>query len=159
MSDKFIPLDCDDDVLLFDGNASTVRNFICLIENNFKEKLFLRFNSSTQNIGDILKCISLAAPGGTGSLGYFGLGEIKWESNREGVSCKLLRIGSQGWQSGKIRINIKISITSEKITSSNSNTTSFRDKTIIKVCLEFCPEEPEKPESPLDDLRKSLNNT
>ncbi|MEG4588275.1 KGK domain-containing protein [Microcoleus sp. MOSTC5] len=62
----------------------------------------------------------------------------------EGIAGKVLRFGSQGWQKGKIR---------------------------VKICVEFCPDEPEaeqtpeknesetpKPESPLDDLRRQLLN-
>lgn len=52
----------------------------------------------------------------------------------KGVNCEILKICSQGWQKGKLRINIQVS-------------------------LEFCSDEPEiqQPESPLDDLRKTLN--
>ncbi|MGB3266199.1 MAG: KGK domain-containing protein [Microcoleus sp.] len=62
----------------------------------------------------------------------------------EGIAGKVLRFGSQGWQKGKIR---------------------------VKICVEFCPDEPEveetpennqleisPPESPLDDLRRQLLN-
>ena len=50
----------------------------------------------------------------------------------EGVDFQILRAGSEGWQKGKMK---------------------------IKVTLEFCPDEPEevKPESPLDDIRKTIN--
>jgi hypothetical protein len=51
---------------------------------------------------------------------------------REGVDGEVLRIGSNGWQKGKLR---------------------------IKVSIEFYPDEPEisQPESPLDDLRQMIN--
>jgi KGK domain len=62
---------------------------------------------------------------------------------QRGIRCEILRIGSKGWQQGKIRVN---------------------------VTLEFIPDEPEtevltvseqpeisKPESPLDDLRRMMN--
>ncbi|MDJ0690974.1 MAG: KGK domain-containing protein [Xenococcaceae cyanobacterium MO_188.B32] len=50
----------------------------------------------------------------------------------EGVDFQILRAGSQGWEKGKMK---------------------------IKVTLEFCLDEPEKveSESPLDDIRKTLN--
>lgn len=53
-----------------------------------------------------------------------------WLTN--GVECQILK-PSQNWQSGKFR---------------------------IKVSLEFCPDEPEikEPESPLDDLRRQIND-
>jgi hypothetical protein len=51
---------------------------------------------------------------------------------KDGVDCKILKAGSNGWQEGKLR---------------------------LKVTLEFCPNEPEvtKPESPLDDIRQEMN--
>jgi len=53
-----------------------------------------------------------------------------------GVYCEILQPG-KNWQEGKLR---------------------------IKVTLEFCPDEPEieeikEPESPLDDLRRMINDT
>ncbi|EGK87989.1 hypothetical protein D0A34_24580 [Microcoleus vaginatus PCC 9802] len=70
--------------------------------------------------------------------------QIKDVLFNEGIAGKVLRFGSQGWQKGKIR---------------------------VKICVEFCPEEPEaeqtpeknesetpQPESPLDDLRRQLLN-
>lgn len=50
----------------------------------------------------------------------------------EGVNCEILKIGAKGWQKGKLR---------------------------IRVTLEFCPDEPEisQPESPLDDIRRMIN--
>lgn len=49
----------------------------------------------------------------------------------KGVDCQILKPG-KNWQSGKFR---------------------------MKVTLEFCPDEPEiiEPESPLDDLRRKIN--
>ncbi|MTJ52457.1 KGK domain protein [Anabaena sp. UHCC 0253] len=64
------------------------------------------------------------------------LPSIKDDSNwmNDGVNCQILKPG-KNWQSGKFR---------------------------IKVSLEFCPDEPEieeikEPESPLDDLRRKIN--
>ncbi|GAB4243036.1 MAG: hypothetical protein Kow0049_32490 [Stanieria sp.] len=49
-----------------------------------------------------------------------------------GVSCSILQAGSKGWQQKKIK---------------------------IKVVLEFEPDEPEKPESPLDEVRQEIINS
>ncbi|MCL1465424.1 KGK domain-containing protein [Argonema galeatum] len=54
------------------------------------------------------------------------------------IGCEILRVGSPGWQKGKIQ---------------------------LKITLEFIPDEPEieepvatsQPESPLDDLRRMIN--
>jgi KGK domain len=59
----------------------------------------------------------------------------------EGVDCETLKFGAKSWQKGKVR---------------------------LKVSVEFCPnepeidetlatEEPQQPESPLDDLRQMIN--
>ncbi|WP_107669195.1 KGK domain-containing protein [Cyanothece sp. BG0011] len=49
-----------------------------------------------------------------------------------GQNCEILQVGSNGWKKGKIR---------------------------LKVSLEFIPDEPEikEIESPLDDIRQSMN--
>lgn len=62
----------------------------------------------------------------------------------EGTDCEILRLGAKGWQNGKVR---------------------------IRVSLEFCPDEPaakempssnepeiSPPESPLDDIRRMIEN-
>lgn len=53
-----------------------------------------------------------------------------WLSN--GVNCEVLKLGAKNWQKGKFR---------------------------IRVSVEFIPDESEipQPESPLDDLRKIIN--
>lgn len=50
----------------------------------------------------------------------------KWEF--EGVKCEVLKPGGN-WQKGKVR---------------------------MKITLEFCPDEPTQPPSPLDDLRQQM---
>ncbi len=65
----------------------------------------------------------------------------QWFGN--GIDCEVLKIGAKGWKKGKMKIT---------------------------VSLEFCPDEPEvtetpennqpktnEPESPLDDLRRMIN--
>ncbi|BFM38492.1 KGK domain-containing protein [Synechocystis sp. LKSZ1] len=50
----------------------------------------------------------------------------------EGIDCKILRVGSPGWQSGKFKVHISV---------------------------EFIPDEPEitEPESPLDEIRREIS--
>lgn len=65
----------------------------------------------------------------------------------DGIDCEILKVGAAGWQKGKVKIN-------------------------LNVTLEFCPDEPEveetrasnkqeisQPESPLDDIRLMIKNT
>ncbi len=47
--------------------------------------------------------------------------------SKEGIECEVLRLGAKEWHKGKLRIN-----------------------------LEFCPNQPSEPESPLDDIRQTL---
>jgi hypothetical protein len=53
----------------------------------------------------------------------------KWQN--EGVECEVLKPGGN-WQKGKVR---------------------------MKITLEFCPDEPIQPPSPLDDIRKQMKET
>jgi hypothetical protein len=62
------------------------------------------------------------------------------------IDCQLLKVGSQGWQKGKLRIQIDTTIFVNHTSSSKSNA--------VSICIEFCPDEPTEPESPLDDLRQ-----
>lgn len=63
----------------------------------------------------------------------------------DGIDCEVLKIGAKGWQKGKVKIKLEVS-------------------------LEFCPDEPvlkessasnepeiSQPESPLDDIRRMIN--
>jgi hypothetical protein len=66
-------------------------------------------------------------------------GDINWNSPQEGIDCQVLKIGSKGWQKGKLQIEV------------NKNLQSGETQTSIK----FCPDEPPEPKSPLDDIRQS----
>jgi len=66
-------------------------------------------------------------------------GDINWNSPQEGIDCQVLKIGSKGWQTGKLQIEV------------NKNIKSGKTQTSIK----FCPDEPLEPKSPLDDIRQS----
>jgi hypothetical protein len=52
----------------------------------------------------------------------------------EGLECEVLNLGANPWKKGKVR---------------------------VKVTVEFCPDKPEitEPESPLDDIRREINQT
>ncbi|WP_019507215.1 KGK domain-containing protein [Pleurocapsa sp. PCC 7319] len=53
---------------------------------------------------------------------------------QDGEKCEILKAGSSGWQKGKIKLKLNIS-------------------------LEFIPDKPEEIESPLDDIRQAeINN-
>lgn len=58
--------------------------------------------------------------------------EFKNSWVKDGVECEILKVNGKGWQRGKLR---------------------------IKFTLEFCPDEAEieEAESPLDDIRRKIN--
>lgn len=51
----------------------------------------------------------------------------------KGEKCEILKAGSSGWQTGKIKLKLEVNLT-----------------------LEFIPDEPEAEPSPLDDVRQEL---
>lgn len=74
---------------------------------------------------------------------YSGTSAVAEKWLGEGINCEVLKLNSNAWQKGKIR---------------------------IKLTLEFCPDEPkveqiiqsnnlevDQPESPLDDIRRMMN--
>lgn len=128
-------LDGDKDVLLIDGEAFILSRFKELIENDLKNK----FNSQTyftnQNVPIIQRLKSI-------SLGKIGieLDKIIWSSKQEGIDAELLVVGGKSWEKGKVRIKSYIAIENNVVKA--------------QVYIEFSPDEPPKPESPLDDLRE-----
>lgn len=115
-------LDGDEDVLLFDKDTFTVGRFKEFLKQDLATKasgIKLGYNLSTLLYGQV----------------KMSWAEFKWHSIL--LDCKLLRVGSKGWQKGKVRSLVSL----------------FPDE-IIEVCLEFLPDEPPQPESPLADLRE-----
>jgi hypothetical protein len=77
--------------------------------------------------------------------------EIKLNSIGDDIKCQILRSksNSRGWQDGKLRINTQIF--EQRIYKNSENKEIEVD---VNVFLEFCPDQPVEPESPLDDLRQ-----
>ncbi|MDF5706084.1 MAG: KGK domain-containing protein [Nostoc sp. S4] len=136
-------LDCNTDVLLFNQDTYIVSRFKQLITENFKRKFFTELKeNSNSSVSIIFKklCINEVE---------FPVADITWQSSKEGIKCSVFRVGSTGWQQGKI--NIKVS--TEIIPALNYKE---HDQINITVVLEFYPDEPE---SPLDDIRKMIQVT
>ena len=134
MNTKFEPLESDDDVILLDNDTFTVSRFKDLLRQEINKKFSVITNENkyvfiknffTLPIGNEVK---------------IELHDIQWLNLSR--DCKLLKVGSKGWQKGKLRIQVDTKI----FPSPHSNT--------VEVGLEFCPDEPTVPESPLDDLRQ-----
>ncbi|NJK69946.1 MAG: KGK family protein [Microcoleus sp. CSU_2_2] len=136
-------LECDTDILLIQKDTFTIKRFKELMRNKVTDKLNKRpdgasYSSSNSIFFNLFSDCSI----GEVNIRVF---ESKLSFPSQGIECQLLKIGSQGWQKGKLRIEASLSYK----TSSNYN----YSVEIIK--LEFCPDEPAEAESILDDIRQS----
>ena len=134
MNPKFTPLDCDDDVILLERDTFTVCRFQELSTQAIRNKLNYSMNGGISNkystsALDFFSRLSL----GEQNISF---SEFQFNSIKD---CKILKIGGISWQTGKLKINICI---------------STQGRNLDKVCLEFCPDGQIDPESPLDDIRK-----
>ncbi|MEG4045591.1 KGK domain-containing protein [Microcoleus sp. Pol17_C1] len=124
-----------DDVLLFDKATFLVRSFEELVTSKFIEVLDIIAirESRHKSIIDCLKELRINE-----EIIIKG-GEIDWNSPQEGIDCQVLKIGSKGWQKGRLQIKVKENLQSGE----------------TQVCIKFCPDEPPEQKSPLDDIRQS----
>ncbi|MBN3874684.1 KGK domain-containing protein [uncultured Nostoc sp.] len=133
-------LDCDDDVVLLQKETFKVSRLKELVREQICSKWERHgaYDYSTQKadttIYEFLKQISV-------SQETIKIDEIKLNLI---VDCQILKISGKGWQKGKLKIQIYISNV-----SANKYTLS----------LEFCLDESDEPESPLDDFRKMIQAT
>jgi hypothetical protein len=120
-------LDNDDDVIAFSANS--IRK-IAIFKNQIKT--FLSSEVANKLVEYLekegIKYAKIYERSKGSTKSY--LRNDKWF--REGKECEILQVGANGWTKGKIR---------------------------LKISLEFIPDEPEinKIESPLDDIRQSMN--
>lgn len=135
MNDRFIPLNCDDDVIFFEKDTFKVSKLKEMLSQEAKNKLSQAiYYEETKKfrcyVVGLLSSLSI----GQESI---GLNEIQFHSIKD---CQILRVSGKGWQKGKLKIQIS------KLTNNQAG----------GVSLEFCSDEPDEPESPLDDIRKRL---
>ena len=129
-------LDGDDDVLLLGQATFRVGRFKQLACSKFQQMLGTYVAETNQRDKMIIQWMTeLQINEETKIMA----GDIKWNSPKEGIDCQVLKIGSKGWQKGKVQIEV------------NKNIKSGEVQTSIK----FCPDEPLEPKSPLDDIRQS----
>ncbi len=83
----------------------------------------------------------------------FGLLDSQWRFCTQEVDCQLLGVGYSGWKKGKLRINTDINLCPQDYTASVLSY-GRHTETIIKMDLEFCSDEPNEYQSPLDKLRQ-----
>jgi hypothetical protein len=110
----------DDDVIQFGSSITRFNNFESIVKSGIDEFIFSTLSKQQIN-----------AP----RQYYDPKTKRNWSCQwlGGGVPCELLRIGSQGWEKGKIRIKFEI---------------------------EFIPNAPkiQEPESCLDDIRREIQN-
>jgi hypothetical protein len=136
MNKKYDILDGEDDVLLLDKATFTVGRFKELVAKKFYILLSIKSAGNgpiNNSIYDRMQSLSL------NEETTIHAGDINWSSPQEGIDCQILKIGAKGWQKGKLKIEV------------NKNFQSGKTQTSIK----FCPDEPAKQKSPLDDIRES----
>ncbi len=150
MNDKFQPLDRDDDVLLFyTNNTFTVGKLKDVVRKEFENKFLKGEQYNYRGISeyrvDIKSDISTIAY----DSGYLMTSsEITWKG--KGKDCKLLKVGFGGWQEGTVRVQAKI----VNSYCENDDNTKY-NKAVVDICIEFSPDLPNEPISPLDDIRQS----
>lgn len=138
-------LDFDADVLLFNKDTYIVSRLKELISQNFRQKFGTKLDNTNVTVSGTFQklCINEV---------YFQAEDITWQSSSEGINCQVFKVGSTDWQTGKLRIKVSTEIISP-LTSKEGI------KLNITVVLEFYPNNPNEPESPLDDLRKMIQAT
>lgn len=137
MSDRFIPLDCDDDVVLLEKDTFKVSRLKELVIQQIVNKLnFCIYDSNTKQSGNRLYSFFSSIPVAEESILF---NEVQFIAIKD---CQLLKLSGRCWQKGKLKIQICWQ--------------TPLHKTKIEINLEFCPNEPIAPESPLDDIRKMV---
>ena len=139
MENCFIPLE-DTDILMLGKDTFIIER----LKELLTQKITEIFNSPSQNN------ITIAH-----KLRHVPIGEIKfnaenskWIFPTEGQECQLLKIGYQGWQKGKMRIQVSINW---YLPSGRGSSYTYK----IAIYLEFCPEKILNLDSSLDDIRQS----
>lgn len=108
----------ENDVIEFSSGTYRVKKIIDAMSTVFR-------NFIEKQLNEILKNYSInICPDRSGSNMYIN-------SFTKGVDCEILKVGSDTWQKGKVKINVSV---------------------------EFIPDEPEKLQSELDSVRQEINN-
>jgi hypothetical protein len=100
-----------------------------ILEQNDKVFKFDQVKKTLQTAFDSVIPSALINHNTSQKVDIYARSQNHWFS--EGVDCRILKAGSNGWQKGKLK---------------------------LKVTIEFIPDEPEIPEyqSPLDEIRREM---
>ncbi len=130
MSDQNISINLNsDDVMLIEENIMKVNKFKEMTITHVREEL----GTSIDDIQEFLTEDDDESP--------FEYVQSDLNLELQVVSCQLLQVNGNGWQKGKLNVKIRISPTNNQDD---------------RVNLEFFPEKPIKPESPLDDIHEMI---
>ena len=128
-------LNGDDDVLLLGKATFTVRRLKELAASKFRSILDISVDKDRYDtISTMMEELQINEE--TKIRG----GNITWKTSQQGIACQILKIGSKGWQKGKLQIEINGGL-------------EYSGKT--QTSIKFFPDEPAKQKSPLDDIRQS----
>ena len=131
-------LDGDDDVLLLGKATFTVRRLKELAASKLSEILGIYRIQPTKHCSGIT-IINWMNELRLNEETIIPGGNINWNSPKEGIDCQVLKIGSKGWEKGKVQIEVNKNIKSGE----------------TQISIQFCPDEPLEQKSPLDDIRQS----
>jgi hypothetical protein len=135
MDDNLKPLDCnDDDVLGFGDDTYKVGRFRKAVDKAFGNTIGNQLSSLLNSSQGIKISNAILAPQGVNEL------YTRWFD--KGINCEILKLGSESWQKGKVRIQISIEFYVEE---------SEIPENLNNDGLSMIP-----PESPLDDLRQMM---
>ncbi len=119
-----------DDVFQFDnGNTLTVGKLKELFRSQFSGKFLGSSRHRNSNHSEIKLDLSLISL----DSAAFVCNEIQWKSTE--ISCKLLKVGSTGWQEGKLIVQTKVINSSRE----NGSLTKYKD-VILDIYVEFFPD-------------------
>ncbi len=138
----FTPLETDDAVLLFSTDSFTVGRFKYLVKNQFYQRFKNGIRTGSSTIIETLKSIKID------DKVCLGVEDINWRCSIDGITCKLLKVGSPSWIRGKIRIKVSIKV----IRVEQRQRYNVEERLEIQVYLEFSPEHSSLPESHLKEF-------
>ena len=139
MSDNFILLESDDVVLLGEDTFK-ISKIEQLIEQNIREKLQRHiFEYNSFHPGASMLEFFNSIPIGKIKI---DLAEIKHEYIKD---CQVLRSSGQGWQKGKLKVEIRILPASQ-------NSSQNYNQNYNQIYLKFIPDEPIEYEAFLDEI-------
>ena len=136
VNQKYEILEGDNDVLLLNNKDTfTVQRFKELVGNKFNDIVGVYIQSKMTDVMNLMSSLSISEETKTMIPG----GDINWNSAQKGIDCQVLKVGSKGWEKGKIKIEVSKSFQSGQ----------------TQACIKFSPDEPPEQKSPLDDIRQS----